>query len=197
MTIKSHQYLSNGRTCLFAARIRNENLESSIYAKDTSPANEYEGLSLQMKRRHRSLKSQIIHFDVEFPNQYIQERLMIDAEQPVYNIHRLRILDGEPYVLEHTFMPVHLVPGLKEHLLASIYDHLHQELNVHFAGAYRAISADKSDEYDQQYLNCAENDPVLEVQQVVYLKDGQPIEYSSSRNRFDVRNYSVLDVRST
>lgn len=123
---------------------------------------------------------------------------MIDAEQPVYNIHRLRILDGEPYVLEHTFMPVHLVPGLKkEHLLASIYDHLHQELNVHFAGAYRAISADKSDEYDQQYLNCAENDPVLEVQQVVYLKDGQPIEYSSSRNRFDVRNYSVLDVRST
>ncbi|EMW5968489.1 GntR family transcriptional regulator, partial [Enterococcus faecium] len=25
----------------------------------------------------------------------------------------------------------------------------------------------------------------------------QPIEYSSSRNRFDVRNYSVLDVRST
>lgn len=33
MTIKSHQYLSNGRTCLFAARIRNENLESSIYAK--------------------------------------------------------------------------------------------------------------------------------------------------------------------
>ena len=82
-------------------------------------------------------------------------------------------------------------------MLASIYDHLHQELNVHFAGAYRAISADKSDEYDQQYLNCAENDPVLEVQQVVYLKDGQPIEYSSSRNRFDVRNYSVLDVRST
>ncbi len=34
MTIKkSHQYLSDGRTCLFAARIRNENLESSIYAK--------------------------------------------------------------------------------------------------------------------------------------------------------------------
>lgn len=173
-------------------------LNHPFMQKDTSPANEYEGLSLQMKRRNRSLKSQIIHFDVEFPNQYIQERLMIDAEQPVYNIHRLRILDGEPYVLEHTFMPVHLVPGLKkEHLLASIYDHLHQEFNVHFAGAYRAISADKSDEYDQQYLNCAENDPVLEVQQVVYLKDGQPIEYSSSRNRFDVRNYSVLDVRST
>ncbi|MGM9902628.1 GntR family transcriptional regulator [Enterococcus sp. 10A9_DIV0425] len=165
--------------------------------KDTSPANEYEGLSLQMKRRQRSLTSQIIQFDVEFPNEFIQERLMIDAEQPVYNIHRLRILDNEPYILEHTFMPVNLVPGLKkEHLLSSIYDYLHKELNVHFAGAYRAISADKSSLFDQKYLNCAETDPVLEVQQVVYLKDGQPIEYSSSRNRFDVRNYSLLDVRS-
>lgn len=164
--------------------------------KDTSPANEYEGLSLQMKRRQRSLTSQIIQFDVEFPNAFIQERLMIDAEQPVYNIHRLRILDDEPYILEHTFMPVQLVPGLKkEHLLSSIYDYLHKELNVHFAGAYRAISADKSSAFDQQYLNCVETDPVLEVQQVVYLKDGQPIEYSSSRNRFDVRNYSLLDVR--
>ncbi|MGQ4067074.1 GntR family transcriptional regulator [Enterococcus mundtii] len=164
--------------------------------KDTSPANEYEGLSLQMKRRQRSLTSQIIQFDVEFPNAFIQERLMIDAEQPVYNIHRLRILDDKPYILEHTFMPVQLVPGLKkEHLLSSIYDYLHKELNVHFAGAYRAISADKSSAFDQQYLSCAETDPVLEVQQVVYLKDGQPIEYSSSRNRFDVRNYSLLDVR--
>ena len=38
---------------------------------------------------------------------------MVDAEQPVYNIHRLRILDNEPYILEHTFMPANLVPGLK------------------------------------------------------------------------------------
>ncbi|WP_165005925.1 MULTISPECIES: GntR family transcriptional regulator [unclassified Enterococcus] len=172
-------------------------LNHPFLQKDTSPVNEYEGLSLQMQRRNRSLKSHIIQFDVEFPSQLIQERLMIGAEQPVYNIHRLRILDGEPYILEHTFMPVHLVPGLKkEHLLASIYDYLHKELNIHFAGAYRAIAADKSTAFDQEYLNCSETDPVLEVQQVVYLKDGQPIECSSSRNRYDVRNYSVLDVRS-
>ncbi len=172
-------------------------LDHPFIEKDTSPANEYEGLSHQMKRRHRSLTSQIIQFDVEFPNPFIQEKLMIGAEQPVYNIHRLRILDNEPYILEHTFMPVHLVPGLKkEHLLSSIYDYLHQDLNLHFAGAYRAISADKSTHFDQEYLNCSEIDPVLDVQQVVYLKDGQPIEYSSSRNRFDVRNYSLLDVRS-
>jgi GntR family transcriptional regulator len=172
-------------------------LNHPFLQKDTSPANEYEGLSQQMARQHRSLKSTVIDFTVEFPNEMIQERLMIDAEQPVYNIHRLRILDDKPYILEHTYMPVHLVPGLKkEHLLSSIYAYLHESLNIAFAGAYRAISADKSTVYDQKYLHCAENDPVLEVQQVVYLKDGKPIEYSTSRNRFDSRSYSLLDVKS-
>ncbi|MFV0559979.1 MAG: GntR family transcriptional regulator [Enterococcus sp.] len=173
-------------------------LNHPFIQKDTSPVDEYEGLSIQMKRQHRSLKSEIIHFDVEFPSQQIQERLMIEAEQPVYNIHRLRVLDDQPYVLEHTYMPVDLVPGLKkEHLLSSIYEYVHKELHLAFAGAYRAISADKSDTFDQDYLKCSTTDPVLEVQQVVYLKDGRPIEYSMSRNRFDVRSYSVLDVQST
>ncbi|MBF8807802.1 MAG: GntR family transcriptional regulator [Enterococcus lacertideformus] len=172
-------------------------LDHPFIEKDSSSANEYEGLSHQMKRRHRSLTSQIIQFDVEFPDPFIQEKLMIGIEQPIYNIHRLRILENEPYILEHTFMPVHLVPGLKkEHLLSSIYNYLHQELKLYFAGAYRTISADKSTIFDQNYLNCSTTDPILEVQQVVYLKDGQPIEFSTSRNRFDVRNYSLLDVRS-
>lgn len=172
-------------------------LNHPFLQKDTSPANEYEGLSQQMARQHRSLKSVVIDFTVEFPSEMIQERLMIGAEQPVYNIHRLRILDDKPYILEHTYMPVHLVPGLKkEHLLSSIYAYLRDSLNITFAGAYRAISADKSTAYDQKYLHCAENDPVLEVQQVVYLKDGMPIEYSTSRNRFDSRSYSLLDVKS-
>lgn len=172
-------------------------LNHPFFKKDTSPANEYEGLSHQMARRQQSLASQVIQFDVEFPNEQIQEHLMIQPEQPVYNIQRLRILENEPYILEHTYMPIHLVPSLKqEHLLSSIYDYLHQSLNIFFAGAYRTISADKSTEFDQKYLNCSATDPILEVQQIVYLKDGQPIEYSTSRNRFDVRSYSILDVQS-
>ncbi|MCA5013962.1 MULTISPECIES: GntR family transcriptional regulator [unclassified Enterococcus] len=170
-------------------------LNRSFWDKDTSPANEYGGLSKQMDERHKNLKSQVILFEVEFPTQEVQERLAISEEQPVYKIIRLRILENEPFILEHTYMPCDLVPGLTTDILKkSIYTYVKEELSLNFAGAYRNIQASKSDEYDQNYLNCKIDDPVLEVQQVVYLKNGRPIEFSCSRNRYDQRGYSILNV---
>lgn len=170
-------------------------LNHSFWDKETSPVNEYGGLSKQMNDRHQNLKSKAILFEVEFPNEQVQERLMLTPEQPVYKIIRLRILEGTPFILEHTYMPCGLAPGLTTEILEqSIYTYVKDELKLHFAGAYRNIQATKSDTYDQTYLNCATDDPVLEVEQVVYLKDGQPIEYSRSRNRYDQRGYSILNV---
>lgn len=170
-------------------------LNRSFWDKETSPANEYGGLSKQMNDRHQNLESKAILFEVEFPDKQVQERLMIKPEQPVYKIIRLRILETKPFIIEHTYMPCGLVPGLTTEILEqSIYTYVKETLNLHFAGAYRNIQAAKSDTYDQEYLNCAVDDPVLEVEQVVYLKDGQPIEYSRSRNRYDQRGYSILNV---
>ena len=127
----------------------------------------------------------------------IAERLQVEVTAPVYKIIRLRLLDEKPYVLEHTYMPCDLVPGLDESiLLQSIYAYLWDELNLKFAGSYRHITAEKPDEYDQNYLACQETDPILQVEQVVYLETGRPIEYSRSRNRFDTRGYSLLDVKN-
>lgn len=170
-------------------------LNRSFWDKDISPFTEYDGLSKQMNERQQQLTSQVILFEVTFPTEKIQERLTIPKEQPVYQIIRLRILEGHPFVLEHTYMPCDLVPGLTSDILnGSIYTYLKEELSLQFAGAYRNIQADKSTKYDQEYLYCQSDDPVLEVQQVIYLKDGRPIEFSCSRNRFDIRSYSILNV---
>lgn len=171
-------------------------LNHPFIQKDTSVFTEYTGLSAEMKKNGREVISKIIEFKVEFPNEEVQEKMMLNDEQPVYNIVRLRVLDGQPYVLEHTFMPVHLVPELTRSIIEhSIYDYIKNQLGISFAGAYRTISADKSSDYDQKYLECAPTDPVLEVMQIVYQRDGRPIEFSKSRNRFDVRGYSYLDVQ--
>lgn len=168
-------------------------LKNSIWDNKNFSAKEYEGLSAQLA--DENLKSQIIKFDVVFPDELVQEKLLINEHDPVYKIIRLRLVDEKPYVLEHTYMPTNYVPNLTPEILTkSIYDYIHKELKIFFAGAYRNIKADKSDIYDMEYLECAKQDPVLEVEQVVYMKDGQPIEYSRSRSKFDTRTYSILDV---
>lgn len=173
-------------------------LNRSFWGKETSPANEYAGLSKLMHERHKKLESQVILFEVEFPSLQVQERLTINQTQPVYKIIRLRILEHEPFILEHIYMPCDLVPGLTTDILKhSIYSYMKEELKLTFGGAYRNIQATKTEYYDQEYLDCQKEDPILEVQQVVYLKNGRPLEYSRSRNRYDQRGYSVLNVDYT
>lgn len=174
-------------------------LNSSFWDKEDSKfcLNNYNGLSQDFKNDDRKLTSQIIQFAVEFPEAEIAERLQVEVTTPVYKIIRLRLIDEKPYVLEHTYMPCDLVPGLDESiLLQSIYAYLWDELNLKFAGSYRHITAEKPDEYDKMYLDCQNDDPLLQVEQVVYLENGRPIEYSRSRNRFDTRGYSLLDVKN-
>ena len=161
--------------------------------KKNAAVNEYDGLTKQMQGH--KLESKIIKFTVEFPNEEMMEHLMIEKNMPVYNLIRLRILDDKPYVLEHTCMPTDLAVGLTEDIIkGSIYKYLHEDLNITFSGAFRKIRADKSSKYDQEYLNCGVHDPVLEVEQIVYLKDGRPFEHSRSRHRYDTRSFTFIDM---
>src|SRR5699024_9177368 len=166
--------------------INEEILHQSIY--------DYIQICLNKQLSNQEVKSQIISFKLDFPNELVQEKLMLDKHDPIYKIIRLRIVDGAPYILEHTIMNANLIPGINEEILhQSIYDYIHQELNLQFGGAHRIIQADKASEYDQKYLKCEEHDPILEIEQVVYLEDGTPFEYSRSRNKYNTRSYNVVD----
>ena len=168
-------------------------MKNSPLNEENAAVNEYDGLTKQMQGH--KLESKIIKFTVEFPNEEIMEHLMIEKNMPVYNLIRLRILDDKAYVLEHTYMPTDLAIGLTEDIIkGSIYKYIHDELNIKFSGAYRKIRADKASKYDQEYLICDVHDPILEVEQIVYLKDGRPFEHSRSRHRYDTRSFTFIDM---
>ncbi|TSO26230.1 GntR family transcriptional regulator [Lactobacillus sp. LL6] len=163
-----------------------------IKDKKDSPANVFSGLKNQLKSDN--VRSKVLSFSVEFPDEQMQKNLELKKTEPVYNIVRLRIVDDQPLIIEHTYMPVKLVPDLDEDILHdSIYNYLHHKLKLKFGHAYRKIRAAKSNHYDQKYLNAAQDDPMLELEQIVWLSNGQPIEYSESRNRYDQRTYTILE----
>ncbi|CCI85372.1 GntR family transcriptional regulator [Lactobacillus pasteurii DSM 23907 = CRBIP 24.76] len=157
-----------------------------------APSNFFTGLGNELGKDR--IKSKVLNFTVEFPDQAIQKNLSLKKNEPVYNITRLRLLDDEPYILEYTFMPVKLVPDLDEKVLHdSIYNYIHHKLHLKFGRAYRKIKAVRSEENDLLYLQADKNDPLLELEQIVWLTNGQPIEYSRSRSRFDRRAYTVVE----
>ena len=132
------------------------------------------------------VESQVIRFELRFPSEKEQASLLIDADAPVYDFVRLRLLNGEPLSLDITVMPVSLVPGLsKTHLESSVFRYVQENLGLKMMGSYRVVRAIKPDALDQQHLSCEPGDPMLEVEQVIYLDDGTPLEYAHCHYRYD------------
>ena len=128
----------------------------------------------------------MILFELRFATEKEQTSLLIDADAPVYDFVRLRVLNGEPVSLDMTVMPVALVPGLnKTHLESSVFRYVQETLGLKLMGSYRVVRAMKPEALDQLHLNCGESDPVLEVEQVIYLEDGTPLEYARCHYRYD------------
>lgn len=132
-----------------------------------------------------TVSSQVVRFELRFPNEKEQASLLINADAPVYDFVRLRLLNGEPMSLDSTVMPVNLVPGLnKGHLESSVFQYV-ETLGLKIMGSYRVVRAIKPGALEQQHLVCEAGDPVLEVEQVIYLEDGTPLEYAHCHYRYD------------
>lgn len=156
------------------------------------PVNQFSGLKASMPSQ--SIQTEVLHFNEELPDENLQKYLSLKKKQPIYDILRLRKRNNQPYILEHDFLPVKLVPGLNKQVLKdSLYTYIHQTLKLTFGSAYRKIRACKSTKNDQRYLNAEFDDPILEMQQLAWLTTGVPIEYSFSRSRFDQRNFSMVE----
>ena len=97
--------------------------------------------------------------DRRFPSDKEQSSLLIDADAPVYDFVRLRLLNGEPVSLDLTVMPVGLVPGVtKSHLEGSVFRYVQETLGLKLMGSYRVVRAMKPDELDKPvsytHLHC-------------------------------------------
>ncbi|EOS61008.1 hypothetical protein C815_00734 [Firmicutes bacterium M10-2] len=148
------------------------------------------------RSRHDEVESKILEFKLSFASKEVAHALHLKENEPVYDILRLRLYDHEPYVIEHTYMPVSLIPGITEDVLnRSIYAYIEHDLNMHIASAQQTSRADISNEQDHEVLGLKAIEPVLEVEQIAYLDNGIPFEYSFSRHRFDKFKFTSFSLR--
>ena len=157
-------------------------------------ANQFRGLTALYS--DRKVTSELITFDVVASNEEVTQKLNLESEEFVYNLLRVRYVDEEPYVIEHTFMPINLIPGLKrQHTMASIYSYIEEDLGLKVQSSHRTISVRKSNELEQKYLKLEVDDPVAVVEQVAYLENGTAFEYSISVHRYDHFTFETVIVR--
>jgi GntR family transcriptional regulator len=162
--------------------------------QELSMARQFEGFSETNK--DKKVSSKIVKFEVIHPTEEIATKLKITCDDFVYYTVRTRYADDVPYVMDYVYMPIGLIPGIKNDvLLNSIYGYIENELKLKIKSAHRIIRAILPNELEQEWLEIESNFPILEVEQVGFLDNGQPFEYSRSRHRSDKIEFRTVSIK--
>jgi GntR family transcriptional regulator len=144
----------------------------------------------------RKVSSIVLDFSVISAPERVATYLNIQKDSFVYAIRRVRCVDDQPLVIESMYMPIHVITGLKkEHLEASVYKYIEEDLGLKIQSAHRTIRVRKSTAEEQRHLHMQEHDPVAEVEQVAFLDNGQAFEYSLSVHRYDAFEFKTVILR--
>jgi len=146
--------------------------------------------------KDRKVSSSIIKFEVIHPTDEIATKLKIACDDFVYYIVRARYADNEPHVIEYTYMPIGLIYGIKTDILMnSIYSYIEKNLKLKIKSAHRSVRAILPNEIEQEWLKIDKSIPILEVEQIGFLDNGQSFEYSKSHHRSDKIEIKTVSIK--
>jgi len=161
---------------------------------DLSTSHQFVGFSNSYMGKE--ILSEVIEFQIINPTEEIANKLKIEVDGFVYYINRVRYVENEPYVIEYTYMPIDIIPGIKREILQdSIYNYIEKKLHLNIKSAHRVTRAILPTKLEAGYLKVGENFPLLQVEQIAFLDNGQPFEYSKSNHRSDTFEFKSISVR--
>jgi GntR family transcriptional regulator len=147
-----------------------------------------------MTDRGLNPESNIIDFEVVLPKASVREKLHLSKEQLVYKIVRLRLVNGEPILFEHSFLPEYLFTGLTQHDLqrhGSLYGTLSERFQARLEHVIDFFEPVLIDDYHSKLLEVAKGSPALFVERIGFIKNNIPAELSQSVIRGDRCRYFV------
>ncbi len=164
--------------------------------RDLGQADQFSGFTATFP--HSKVKTQVMKFDIVHPTEKVAAKLNLTTEDFVYDFIRVRILDDKPIVVEYTQMPIETIPGIKMDVLqSSIYQYIEKKLHFHIQSAHRTLHAVLPTDQEKEWLAIDKPMAILEVEQVSYLDNGAPFEYSMVHHRGDYGELRTVSLRKS
>ncbi len=139
-------------------------------------------LSFTAVARERGLSpgSRVVEADIVPASQALSRQLLIPLGSEVVSLVRLRLINNVPVRVEHVWLPHDRCPGILKHDLAksSLYTILRDEYGLVLTQAHTTIRARLASAQEREWLELADPDAVVTVDQLTLGQDGRPIELS-------------------
>ncbi|GGI17545.1 GntR family transcriptional regulator [Gottfriedia solisilvae] len=157
--------------------------------------NDKKHFGLTQKVGAKRVNSKVLLFQVIPASDKLASLLNCETNSFIYEIKRVRYIDGKPFALEEIYMPISVIQGLSEkHVNKSIYQFIQEELGLKIKSAQKIIRAVKGNALDIQHLHIHKHDPVMEVEQIVFLADGKVFEYSITHHVYQLFEFQTVII---
>ena len=117
----------------------------------------------------------------------VAKELGLRTSESVYDIHRLRLINQEPVMLENFFLAVARFPNLERFDLAerSVYEVLETEYGVAISRAWQSLEPAVASEYEAELLKIKVGAPLMLETRLAFDQNERPVEYGRDLYRGD------------
>lgn len=151
----------------------------------------------EMKKLGKVPSSKVLKFEILISSKDIIKKMKLLQGELVYKFTRLRLADGEPMILETTYVPYNIFPGITEKRLntTALYDIFKDSFNESVEYAEEAFLPVLANEGEAKYINVEVGSPSLKITRYAFNKFNKIIEYTVSRVRGDKFKYHLKLLR--
>jgi len=166
--------------------------------------NRPEGFTETITRLGKCPQTRVLSLERLPATRDIAHELGLKRSAEIFVLERLRLIDGQPAMLERACLPAHLFPKLREHdLSGSIYSLMRDVYRLPPEKGRESIFAVNADRRLAQLLDVPLAMALLASVRVSQAANGTPLEYTMRHVRADICSYfvslgggSTLTVRS-
>ncbi len=133
----------------------------------------------KVNSQHLDYQNKIKRFKIIKATKFLSENLKVTVGTKVYEIIRIRIINGIITQYERTYMPVALFPNLsQEHILDSIYNYILHDCQYKIDYTHDLVSCKNANEIDKYYLNLSQQCALGTLEQIGFLDSQEIFQYT-------------------
>ena len=144
------------------------------------------GFSEQLRRRGMVAGARVLTAAGRQAGPAAAAALQLREGDPVHEVRRIRLADGEPIAVEHSLFPAALFPDMLQcRLDGSLYELLEVRYGQRPHRARESLEPVTAGVREAEALEVAEGAPLMLVERTAYARGGQPLEFARDLFRGD------------
>jgi GntR family transcriptional regulator len=181
-----------------AGRLRRKQGRGTVVLppRQESPLSDFYSFTRLIERSRMRPGMQMLSFDIIPAEAKLRRALNLEGPAQVFKIHRLRLANEEPLIVETVYIPQTICPALtaEEVMSASLYTLLKTHYGVGLVASRQIFEPSVANDFESGILGIGRHAPVLLLENTAYARGESghtPVVYSKAVMRGDRVRYYV------